>query len=116
MRNLMLSVSLTLLALLSNLPASARDYPTVQPEELASKYGRPDKIVSSEYEKPRPPLVVRLLRYEKERVQFILLADAPVGSPPPYKSWRLLGASDPIDKTAISMDEAERRLAPRRRK
>lgn len=94
-------------------PAVARDMPAVDPSDIVAKYGKPDSVQSTEHDKPRPPLVTRMLEYKKERVRFALLADAPVGSPPPYKSWRLIGTQDPIDNAVISAEEAERRLQPR---
>ena len=56
-----------------------------------SKYCRPDRDVSSENERPRPPIVTRQLIYKKEDVRAVYVPDAPVGSPPPYKSWKLMG-------------------------
>ena len=90
--------------------ALARDMPVVDPADLAARYGKPDTVVSTEYDKPRPPMVSRLLEYKRAGVRIALLADAPMGSPPPYKSWRLLGYQDLASKTVIPQAEAERRL------
>jgi hypothetical protein len=94
----------------------ARDYPIVHPNEIIAKYGKPDSTQSSEYEKPRPPLVTRMLEYKKERVRFTFLPTAKIGSPPPYKSWYLLGTQDPNDNAVISADEAARRMQSRAKK
>lgn len=96
--------------------ASAKDMPVVDPGEIISKYGKPDRMESTEYDKPRPPFVTRMLDYKKENVRFMLLANAPIGSPPPYKSWRLMGTTDIRENKVIEPAEAERRLRPRLKK
>jgi hypothetical protein len=90
--------------------------PVIDPAEIIARYGKPDRIVSTEYDKPRPPFVTRMLEYKKERVRFSLLANAPIGSPPPYSSWRLMGYQDTKNNEVISKAEAEKRLATRKRK
>lgn len=57
-----------------------------------------------------------MLEYKKERVRFTLLANAPIGSPPPYASWKLMGYQDPETNEVISQAEAEKRLATRKKK
>jgi len=79
-------------------------------EMIVAKYGKPDVITSSEYEKPRPPIVMKFLDYKRQRVRFLFVADAPVGSPPPYASWKLVGLTDPTTNTAIKVDEVQRRM------
>ncbi len=96
--------------------ALARDYPVVHPDAITAKYGKPDRIQSTEYDKPRPPLVTRMLEYKKERVRFTFLPTAPIGSPPPYKAWYLLGTQDPIDNSVIPADEAAKRMKLREKK
>ena len=109
-------VLITALALLLAFTAFAKDMPIVDPSEIIAKYGKPDRIQSTEYDKPRPPMVTRMLEYRKEGVRFAFLADAPVGSPPPYKSWRLLGTQNPRDNKVLTAEEAERRMLPRLKK
>lgn len=94
----------------------AKDMPTVDPAALIAKYGKPDRMTSTEYDKPRPPFVTRMLEYKKEGVLIGLLANAPMGSPPPYSSWKLLGYQDIASKSVITQEEAERRLAGRMKK
>jgi hypothetical protein len=94
----------------------AAELPTVLPESVIAKYGKPDKVDSTEYDNPRPPLVTKFVIYKKENVRFVFLADAPIGSPPPYKSWKLLGAQDPRDDSVLRAEEVERRMASRKRK
>ena len=48
----------------------SKDFPIVHPNEIAAKYGKPDRIQSTEYDKPRPPSVTRMLEYKKENVRF----------------------------------------------
>ena len=95
---------------------SANDMPDIDPNAVVAKYGKPDRIQSTEYDKPRPPQVTRMLEYRKESVRFMLVADAPVGSPPPYKSWKLMGLQDMRYNLAISQEEADKRLAYRVKK
>lgn len=90
--------------------AIARDMPVVDPADFTVKFGKPDRVVSTEYDKPRPPVVTRLLEYKRAGVRIALLANAPVGSPPPYPSWRLMGYQDMASKEVIQQPEAERRL------
>ena len=103
-------------AVLLAFTASAKDMPAVDSSEVIAKYGKPDRIQSTEYDKPRPPMVTRMLEYRKEGVRFAFLADAPIGSPPPYKSWRLLGTQNPRDNKVMTSEEAERRMLPRLKK
>lgn len=91
----------------------SREYPIVHPNEIIAKYGKPDRTQSTEYDKPRPPLVTRMLEYKKEHVRFTFLPTAPVGSPPPYKSWYLLGTQDPRDNSVISSAVAAQRMQGR---
>ena len=93
--------------------AFAKDMPDIDPKAIVAKYGKPDRVQSTEYDKPRPPFVTRMIEYKKENVRFTFLANAPIGSPPPYKSWKLLGFQDPKDNTVISADEVEKRMAKR---
>lgn len=115
----MLAIKLALFAgalvLLTN-PATARDMPVVDPSAIVAKYGKPDRSTSTEYDKPRPPMVTRIFDYKKENVRFVFLANAPAGSPPPYKSWLLMGTADIRENKVIPIAEAERRLQPRVRK
>jgi len=115
MLRLMRSLLLIYLALFV-FEISAKEMPTVDPVEIVARYGKPDRIVSTEYDKPRPPFVTRTLEYKKEEVRFTLLANAPIGSPPPYTSWKLMGYQDPKTNGVISQIEAEKRLATRKKK
>lgn len=102
--------------LLFTFQVGAKEMPTVSPAEIVARYGKPDRVVSTEYDKPRPPFVTRMLEYKKERVRFTLLADGPIGAPPPYASWKLMGYQDPKTNEVISQAEAEKRLAARKKK
>jgi hypothetical protein len=117
---LLMRVINTLLAVTVLCAASAsvfaKDFPIVHPNEITAKYGKPDRIQSTEYDKPRPPFVTRMLEYKKEHVRFIFLPTAQIGSPPPYSSWYLLGTQDPRDNSVISAQEAAKRMQARAKK
>lgn len=107
-------VALTSLALV--IPPAAAELPAVMPEAIIKKYGKPDAVYSAESEQPRPPLVTKSLTYKKENVRFTFLADAPMGSPPPYRKWKLLGMQDARTNAVIKAEEVERRMAERKPK
>lgn len=94
---------------------NAKDLTTVDPAHIVATYGKPDRIKSTENDKPRPPLVTRMIEYKKENVRFMLLANGPMGSPPPYSSWTLIGFQDPRDNSVISVDEVDRRMRGRKK-
>lgn len=104
------------IAVFASAAAFAKDMPTVDPTELIAKYGKPDRVSSTEYDKPRPPFMTRMLEYRKEGVRIALLANALMGSSPPYSSWKLMGFQDIASNNVIPQEEAERRLAGRMKK
>ena len=79
----------------------------------AARYGKPDRVDSTEYDSPRPLIVTRLLDYKSERVRFVFFPDAPVGSGPPYTTWKLMGMLDTKTKTTLTAAEVERRMSGR---
>jgi hypothetical protein len=96
--------------------ALAREMPVVDPNEMVTKYGKPDRAISTEWDKPRPPFVTRALEYKKAKVRIVFLANAPMGSPPPYNSWKLMGYQDLGSNAVLQVAEAEQRLLPRKKK
>lgn len=96
--------------------AHARDMPRIDPDSIVAKYGKPDVLKSTERDRPRPPMVTRMYEYRRENVRIVLLADAPVGAPPPYSSWRLIGYQDPRDNSVLTEQIALTRLSGRRPK
>ncbi len=101
----------------SNVVAAKRpDMPRVHPATIIAKYGMPDRTQSTEKDKPRPPIVTRFLDYSKEKVRFVLVADVPVGQPPPYEHWLLFAITDPTTNKRLDPDEVKRRLAARTKK
>ena len=96
--------------------AVAKDMPVISQAEIVAKYGKPDRVTSAENERPRPPIVTKMIEYKKENVRIVLLANAPMGAAPPYPSWKLMGYQDPRDNKVLSVEEAERRLAGRKKK
>jgi len=96
--------------------AAGADFPSILPDKVIAKYGTPDIIDSTEYDKPRPPFVTKWLTYQKENVKFIFIADAPMGSPPPYKKWKLLGVQDIHSNAMLDAEEMQRRMSRRLRR
>jgi len=88
----------------------AGNLPVVDPSTIIAKYGKPDHVTSTEFDRPRPPLVTKMLEYRKENVRFILLANAPAGTPPPYKSWLFAGTQDIKNYKSLSADEVSQRM------
>lgn len=80
-----------------------------------SRYGPPDSEQSSENEVPRPPIVTRWLIYQKENIRAVYFPDAPVGSPPPYKKWKLIGFQHHTTNEVIRPAEVVRLMAHRDR-
>lgn len=81
-----------------------------------SKHGQPDQIKSSEYEEPRPPIVTKQIIYKKENVRAVYVPEAPIGSSPPYKKWKLLGFQDQRTNEVLDPNEVVRRLDKRQKK
>jgi hypothetical protein len=81
-----------------------------------AKFGPPDVDKSSENERPRPPIVTRQLIYIKENVRAVYVPGAPVGSPPPYRSWKLMGFQDQRTNEVLRPAEVVRRLEGRKKK
>jgi len=107
---------LSLLSLASSPQVFSAEFPSILPEAVIAKYGMPDVVDSTEYDKPRPPLVTKFVTYKKENVRFVFFADAPVGSPPPYKKWKFLGGQDPRNNSVLKAEEIEKRMANRKQK
>lgn len=80
---------------------------------VVSKFGSPDADDSTQYDKPRPPMVTRWVVFKKERVRAIFVPDAPTGSPPPYDGWKLVGFQDERSKQPLTASEANGRLKGR---
>jgi len=70
----------------------------------------PESDTTTAYDKPRPAIVTRYLSYPSKSVKIILVANGPMGSPPPYSSWRLMGVADPSNNQPIEPEEALRRM------
>jgi predicted Zn finger-like uncharacterized protein len=82
---------------------------------LINRYGAPDEDESTAYDRPRPPIVTRIVTYRKERVRAVFVPDgeARMNTPPPYSHWKLVGFTDPVAEKALSAGEASSRLAAR---
>jgi hypothetical protein len=59
---------------------------------IVSQCGKPDHDDSSLHDNPRPPLITRVVDYDKAHLRIAFLLDSPPGVPPskPY-NWRLIG-------------------------
>jgi hypothetical protein len=79
-------------------------------------YGAPEGDLSSENETPRPPLIVRSLVYKPENVRVLFIPDAPVGTAPPFRRWKLLGFQDNDTDAPLDVARVGELLAPRKRR
>ena len=88
--------------------------PCVPHDDLSQficKYGKPDVDDSTAYDKPRPPIVTRVLTYKKQRVRAAYIpSGVSIGDPPPYKDWKLFGFQDPKTNAVLSPEEVARRM------
>ena len=85
-------------------------------QAFIDRFGKPDDDESSETERPRPPIVTRMLTYKTDRVRAIFRADIPFASKERVAGrWKLVGYTDPTSNTKIAQDEAFLRLAKRSR-
>lgn len=83
-------------------------------ELFVARFGPPDTDESAEHEKPRPPIVTRLLTYSDEHVRVAYRANVQVGSPPPYDGkWKIFGFLDPRTDAVITPAVAVERLSSR---
>jgi hypothetical protein len=101
------------LASSSSSPAPAQ--PRDDVELFIAKYGPPDREDSTQHDSPRPPIVTRFLIYDAERVRAVYVPDAKVGTPPPYRRWKLMGFQDSQDNSVIRVADVDERLKNRKR-
>ena len=77
--------------------------------QLCSAVGVPDIDESSEIEDPRPPIVTRILTYQKEHVSAMFRAQIPFGSKEAVNGrWQPMGFTDP----RRTLQSHESRLSP----
>lgn len=108
--------TLSVLSSLINKPSHNAPQKTAAHDDLSlflEKYGKPDIVDSTEYDKPRPPMVTKWIVYKKARVRATYLADS-LNSPPPYDKWTLVGFQDSITKKVIEPAEVVRRMENRK--
>ncbi len=91
----------------------ASDVHAADPDTVITAFGTPDTIGSTEYDKPRPLMVMKWFIYKKENVRIIFMADAPLGSPPPYKVWKLINVMDAPGKKELEPEEYRKRMSKR---
>lgn len=104
---------IAIISIVLSISAGAADFPKVHPDSVVAKYGKPDRIKTTENDSPRPPIVTRMLEYKKERVRFTFFPDGPMGASPPYREWRLVGFQDPSTNAVITANEVEKRMKAR---
>ena len=73
-------------------------------------YGKPDIDDSTKNDTPRPPIVTRFITYYNSDIKILAIADANIGSPPPYKGWKVIGFTDSNSRAKLSASEAKQRL------
>ena len=114
-----MKIYLTRLFAFALLVVSSHSLAQVPNDDLSlfiAKFGSPDQVKSSENEKPRPPIVTKQLIYKKENVRAVYFADGPVGAPPPYKKWKLLGFQDNRTNAVLQPADVTDKLKGRQRK
>lgn len=79
----------------------------MDPSEIVAKYGKPDRVQSSEKERPKPMFITRMMEYKKAGVRASLLAN---DKEPPYTHWKLMGFQDVKSNKVISLEEFESRI------
>jgi hypothetical protein len=87
-------------------------------EDTLKRYGKPDRITSTENDKPRPPIVTRFVEYKAEGVRFVFVPDVPISAPPPYRAWNLMAAQDirgGINGGKLTNAQIEERMAKRKK-
>lgn len=97
-------------------PAAVVVFPT-DLGQIIAKYGAADSDDSTQFDKPRPFIVTRILEYKNEHVRLAFVPDVPNGKvPPPYKKWKLVGCIDTLKEVKITEAEAATRLESRAKK
>jgi len=73
---------------------------------LVYRCGKPDRVLDSSQDVPRPPIPSRILTYRKAHLRFAYVPSGPVGQPPPYH-WKLMGVIDTRTNEAIGDSELQ---------
>jgi hypothetical protein len=110
------ALALTISTLLLSITALQAHGSCVVHDDLSQfvcRYGKPDIDDSTENDRPRPPIVTRMLTYKKEGVRAAYVPDAKAGTPPPYRKWKLIGFQDPTNNAVLSAAEVVRRMQGR---
>jgi hypothetical protein len=83
----------TLPALLSN-----------DPNILVNRCGKPDEILDTSFDDPRPPIPSRILTYRRAHLRIAYVSADPIGQPPPYH-WKLIGIVDTRTNRAVHSND-----------
>lgn len=90
------------------MPASV----TNDSELLIYRCGKPDKVLDTSWDNPRPPIPSRLLTYRKAHLKIAYLPSGAIGEPPPYH-WKFMGLIDTRNNSAVSADRLKSTLQQR---
>ena len=74
---------------------------------IIAKYGKPDRVQSSENERPKPYFITKMMEYKKAGVRVTLLAN---DKQPPYVNWKLIGYQDIKTNKVLKFEEFESRI------
>lgn len=91
-----------------NVPESV----TNDAELLVYRCGKPDKVLDTSEDDPRPPIPSRILTYRKAHLRFAYIPEGEFDKPPPYH-WKLMGVIDTHTNTAVTPDELKNTLQSR---
>jgi hypothetical protein len=84
-------------------------------KQIITKYGKPERSDSTEYDRPRPVIPTRIIEFRPQRVKIAFVPLGKLGDAPPYAGWKVIGYLDTSTNTKISPEEAEARLRDRLR-
>jgi hypothetical protein len=83
---------------------------------FTARFGPPDSDTSTENEKPPRPFVTRRLIYEAENLRVVYMPDVKIGTPPPFKKWKLFGFLNNKTNEVIEPEDAIKLMAHRDQK
>lgn len=91
-----------------SVPASV----TNDAELLVYRCGKPDKVLDTSEDDPRPPIPSRIMTYQKAHLKIAYIPGGPFDQPPPYH-WKIMGVIDTRTNTAVSADKLQSTLQSR---
>ena len=79
---------------------------------LIYRCGTPTKVLDTSEDDPRPPIVTRVLTYQKAHLRFVYVPKETVDNPPTY-TWKLMGLIDTKTNQGITPGDMQRVLSRR---